>query len=149
VVNNSVVSVYTERGIQIRRPRFSPILRAVLLVPIDGWDFSAVDGFRFLPPRSVFFNRAHGEHDMSMGIAVIFVVYADVGAHPGVDESIFCEPAGKGYVLLPREFDGQGYFNLPRQLSGFVTLGFFHLARKQGGRCGNGRDKNTRRFIEF
>ena len=46
-------------------------------------------------PLAVFFQRAHGEQDMDMGIAGAFIMQSKISAHPFIHKVILNKRAGK------------------------------------------------------
>jgi hypothetical protein len=69
---------------------------------------------------------------MGVGVTVFVVVYTNIGAHSFINKLLLHISFYKYLIYYFRQFGGQGNFNFPRQLSGFVTLGFFHGVPQNG-----------------
>ena len=125
MVDSRVAALLPEVAVHDVSPSRSPFLRFGTLVPINGRDFSIALVAGFLPPGSIYFYWAQGQHNVGVRVRSVRVMDAEVGAHSGADEGIFYEFLREGDVLIPRQFAWKGELYLPRQLRGFVTFSHF------------------------
>ena len=102
-----------QRPISIRGPCRPPLLGVLPIVPVGGvlpmilpaafavWNtvtltVQIVNLPTLRPPASVRFQWANGQHDMSVGIAIPFVMERKISAHSSSYKVIFDESPDKG-----------------------------------------------------
>ena len=116
-------------------PAGPPFFRFCLFVPVDSGNFSPVDFARFRAPRTINLKWSHGEHNVGMGITVVFVVNANIRAHTNRNKLSVHILADKRNVLLQREFRGQSQLNLPRKLGVFRFFNLLYRVPQNGAPC--------------
>ena len=77
-------------------------------------------------PCAVFVQRAHGQHNVGVGIVTIGVMDSDIGAHPIGNKLTLDELRQQGLTLFPVKLHRQGDHKLPCQPAVFRLFGFFH-----------------------
>ncbi|MDR2547518.1 MAG: hypothetical protein LBC96_08485 [Lachnospiraceae bacterium] len=63
-----------------------------------------------------------GKYDVSVGITLSCVMYANISAHSGIDENLLCEFASEGGVLPLRKFNRQEDFFMDDTLLACVVV---------------------------